>query len=110
MKTTFKDTGALDSEFSGRATWIPMVFEILIKMRRRIANNKKRRRWGQGRGNTKRGKLQFVKDKRHAVTVTREVPPVPCAKNCLLQFAAILTKCKFIQALLHQISTVYNSC
>lgn len=110
MKTTFKDTGASDPEFNGRATWMHTMFEILIKMRLRIANNKNRRKGAKGRGDIKRRRLQFVKDKRHTITATAEVPPALGARNCLLQFADVLTKCKFIQALLNRISSVCNSC
>lgn len=48
MKTTFKDTGALDSEFSGRATWIHTVFEILIK--REGGEQTTKRGEGEGKG------------------------------------------------------------
>lgn len=111
MKTTFKDTGALDLEFNGRTTWTHAMFEILMRMSLKIAKKKKKRRKEcKRKERNEKERLQFLKDERHAVTETAEVPLSLCTKNCLLQFADVSTKCKFIQALLNQISSVYNSC
>ena len=46
MKTTFKDTGALDLEFNGRTTWTHAMFEILMRMSLKIAKKKKKEKGG----------------------------------------------------------------